>query len=90
MKLVGEVYQIDCNHCKSPFQVVIKPGSTGPMETPRFIPYEAAQILDSGPDRIRTSTVRCPKCNDFHVSFIGELLFIVGDVDEFDEIEQHR
>lgn len=83
MKLIGEVYELLCPHCSVPVQVVIKPDSH------RFDPVVLPNTAGLANLEIDSSTFECPECG-FPISIIGYLIFVVGDVEEFDEIEQHR
>lgn len=83
MKLIGEVYRLPCPHCRRAVQIVLEPRAN----------YIEPRILEDPreiPENLFTScTFRCPHC-DRPIVVLGKLIFVVGDVEEFDEIEQHR
>ncbi len=83
MKLIGEVYSVTCPHCNNECQVVLKPNE---HKQEPFMLSDAIQISGNMYD---TSMFQCPDCN-FSIQILGTLIFVVGDVEEFDEIEQHR
>lgn len=83
MRLIGEVYRLPCPHCKFPVQIVLHP-DTNNLD-PRLLERTAGI-----PDHEHyTSTFQCPECN-YPISILGKLIFVVSDVEEFDEIGQHR
>ena len=84
MKLVGEVYRLPCPRCNTQFEIVLKPQANNNIE-----PMVIEEPINIPIRIIRTSHISCPYCSA-NVTVVGELLFVVGDVDEFDEIEQHK
>lgn len=83
MRLIGEVWRLPCPHCHNPIQVVLEPHAN--CVDPKILPddHDVPQHI------IRTSMFGCPHCTH-QVVILGKLIFVVGDVEEFDEIEQHR
>ena len=83
MRLIGEVWRFPCHHCNQPIQVVLEPHSN--CVDPKIMPDDFKI-----PEHVlKTSMISCPHCTH-HIVILGKLIFVVGDVEEFDEIEQHR
>lgn len=83
MRLIGEVYRLPCPHCHNPVQIVIHPDSN------RVFPEVIKGTAGIPHHELTTSTFQCPECN-LPITVLGKLIFVVGDIEEFDEIEQHR
>lgn len=79
MNLIAEVYEIICNGCGHQTQIIMKPNWIDPY------------ISDSPSEynHWNTSTFSCPICSRT-LAVPGNLISLVSDLEDFDEIEQHR
>lgn len=79
MKLIAEVYEIPCPSCS---------GRTQALLSPRNL-YNTSFASDNQLPDMHTSQFSCGICGRM-VSIPGKLISLLSDIEDFDEIEQHR
>ena len=80
MKLIAEVYEVTCPSCSGRIQALFTPMD---KQLPTF------SKEDPIPEIPKTSHFSCGICGRT-IRVHGELLSLLSDIEDFDEIEQHR
>ena len=83
MKLIAEVYEVTCPSCSGRTQALFEPLN---IYNTSFAKETDSIAL---PDLHRTSHFACGICGAM-VGVNGKLLSLLSDIEDFDEIEQHR
>lgn len=84
MKKVAEVFEHECFNCHKSFQFIMRPNDH--LSQPVLMLDD--HIMPNMPD-FKTSCLPCPNCG-LNFVVIGELISLVDDMEDFNEIEQHR
>ncbi len=83
MKLIAEVYEVTCPSCSGRIQALFKPRN---IYNTSFVKETDSVALS---DLHKISHFICDICGR-SIGVPGELLSLLSDIEDFDEIEQHR